>query len=220
MAGGAGRKTRFHTEQGQFVPIGELRHLPKVGVQWISRKVLGSRPEEPWWPIPAIREIEAFMASRACRVIEFGSGSSTAWLARRATHVYAIEDDELWFQKVKKQLSQKGLRNIDLVHREDAEYYDLSWIKDPSFDLAIVDGSWRWKCIESVLPCMKKGGILYLDNSDADKDNRHYPGDNEKRKAQKILGDFIKYRHDARLYQVTSLISGEMHVGSGAFLRI
>ncbi|KQX26169.1 MULTISPECIES: hypothetical protein [unclassified Sphingomonas] len=220
VAGGPGRKTRLHTEEDQLIPLSELRHLPMAGGQWLFRKLVGTRPSEPWWPIPAIREVSAYMGSRECRVIEFGSGSSTAWLARRAACVHAIEDNESWFRETSARLKALGFGNAEISCRTGADYYDLSWIDDPICDLAIIDGSWRWKCIEAVLPHMTAGGLIYLDNSDADKDARHYPQDNDKRKAQSVLARIAESRPAARLYKVTGLISGELHVGSGTFLQL
>ena len=59
------------------------------------------------------------------------------------------------------------------VRRDYVNYFRaLNDIEDASLDFAIVDGRARTECCMEILPKIKKGGILILDNSERD---RYYP---------------------------------------------
>jgi hypothetical protein len=221
VAGGLGRPTRLHTERGDLIPVSELRHLPRAVFDWASRKVTGRRPGTPWWPMPVIPIIETYLRSKECDVIEFGSGGSTRWLSERARSVIAIEDNSEWFEKVKRDLDLKNRRNAAVKFCPNDSYFDLSWIDDGrKFDLAIVDGSWRWRCVENVFSYMKPSGIIYLDNSDADKDASAYFMRGMKREAQRLLEVYAAGNPPATLTRHAGLINGEVHAGEGMILRL
>ncbi|MER8710052.1 hypothetical protein NKH49_31825 [Mesorhizobium sp. M1088] len=220
IAGGPGRKSRLHSESGQLMPLKELRHLPRVALEFSRSRIFGVRPPVPWWPVAVIPIIEDFLAAKPRDVIEFGSGSSTVWLAKRALTVNSVEDNETWTETTRKRLREYSLSNATVRHAEDKNYYDLGWASGRSFDLAIVDGSWRWRCIESVIPLMKKDSLIYLDNSDADKDRRHYTSPGMSREAQKLLVGYSNAHHSSKIESIHSLISGELHSGEGMLLWI
>ncbi len=181
----------------------------------------GIRPDAPWWPMPVIPIIETFLKSRPCDVIEFGSGGSTKWLSARSRSVAAIEDNPRWFEKVRLDLEAGGYTNATIDLRLGAAYHDLSWVGDGVFfDLAIIDGSWRWLCVDAVLPYMKPGGIIYLDNSDADKDASMYVDRDMRREAQRLLEAYAAAEPGARLERHAGLVSGEVHAGEGMVLRL
>ena len=191
IAGGPGRRTRFHTEPNELIPMSGFAALPTVMAQWLRTRLTGTRPEAPWWPLAVIPVIERHL-SKDSNVIEFGSGSSTIWLAKRARCVVSFEDDENWHRKTLHRLKQAGLQNSEVLFRVDEGYYRLEGVDpDQQFDLAVVDGSWRWLCLEHVLPRMKPGGIVYLDNADADKDLRSYPEPSHRRLAQRKLETYL-----------------------------
>jgi hypothetical protein len=86
-------------------------------------------------------------------------------------------------------------------------------------DLAIVDGFCRFGCIEAVLPKLRPGGFLYLDNSDADKDAPlNLPGENKK--AQGLLLRYLQNNPAASLDRFNGLIIGELHSAEGMLLRL
>jgi hypothetical protein len=59
----------------------------------------------PWWTFESKGIVEKFLQTRPnSRVFEFGSGSSTFWLAKRAAEVISIEHDPIWAQKVNERL--------------------------------------------------------------------------------------------------------------------
>lgn len=219
FVGGPGRPTRFHTETGKLIPLAEFRFLPTVVYQYVRTRVSGHRPEEPWWPCPVIPIIASHLNEKS-QVIEFGSGGSTVWLAKRCASVLSVEDDLEWSARTKARLETAGLTNATVKFAQGADYYNVSELSDRRFDLAIIDGSHRYRCVESVLPLMKTGSIVYLDNSDADKDRSVYPDPSMSREAQRILEQYCEQTPRAKLTRIASLISGELHAGEGMVLHL
>jgi predicted O-methyltransferase YrrM len=217
IAGGPGRPTRLHTERGEIIPPTEFRYLVGEAIAKIRTVVSGVRPDEPWWPKSVIPIIDRLI-SPAADVLEFGCGGSTIWIARRAKSVISMEDNWQWQSKIAERLCALNLTNASIRYAPSDSYFDLTWCKDRSFDLVIVDGSYRWRCIEAVLPLIRKGGAIYLDNSDADKDVKYYPDPNMKFMAQKLLEQYASQHHAAQLYRHSSIVSGELYAGEGMIL--
>ena len=112
---------------------------------------------EPWLVESAIQLIEKYLYSRLGKVFEFGSGSSTKWFADRCKETVSVEHDERFDQIIPcvKQFFQP--RPYNQV---------IETFQDNYFDLILVDGRDRAKCIESSIPKLKSGGWLVLDNSE------------------------------------------------------
>ncbi|MGH1579013.1 O-methyltransferase [Planktotalea sp.] len=212
------RTTRFHTEQNERVDLAELIvDLPKC----LYHKIFfnkGKRRASPWWPTRVIPKVEAFLKP-SHDVIEYGSGSSTIWLARRARSVVSMEENQTWLEMTRARISREGIENAQIHWGEGPSYYTPPKETGP-FDLAIVDGAYRWKCIETVLPKMKPGGMIYLDNADSDKDFRLYDNAKPVRRAQSLMEDYAKTHQGARLEKVKSIIDGELFAGEGWLLHL
>ncbi|MGB7293181.1 MAG: class I SAM-dependent methyltransferase [Thermodesulfobacteriota bacterium] len=218
IAGGETHQSRFHDENGKFIGVGELLYIPYNLPYIFLSKVLGRRAEQPWWPFTARNAIEAILHSDSV-VIEFGSGYSTLWLARRASHVFAIEDNPEWFRKIESQLRERNISNITLLNRKGEEFYDLSEFPPSTFDLAVVDGYCRFGCVRNVIPKLKAGGYLYLDNSDADKDSK-LNGPGEKKKAQSIIIQYLEDHQDSFLQRFSGLVIGELSSAEGMLMKL
>lgn len=138
-------------------------------------------PDEPWIAQGAIRFLE-----RALDVsgegLEWGSGRSTVWFASRLKRLTSVEHNEAWYQEVSKGLVSSGVTNarllhVPLDHPEQAEtvaqYAPLpryvavaQEFPDESLEFALVDGHYRQACVAAVLPKIRPGGLLVIDNSD------------------------------------------------------
>lgn len=208
---------RFHNWDGKFIGWREMARLPENVIYIFQSKVLGERPELPWWPFPAVEAIKAILRPE-WRVIEFGSGSSTLWLARRSREVVSIENDPKWYERVKGRLEKVGVKNVKLLLRDDETYPCVDEFPDRYFDLAIVDGWNRKACVRNVLEKIKPGGYLYLDNSDSDKDYA-LNGPGECREAQKIIRAYCASHPDARLQYLSGLLIGDLQSCEGMLLR-
>ena len=164
LAGAPSRKTRLHDEKGNRITGSRLiRNGPRALLTGLSRVVLDRRPERPWISYDAQAALDSFLRPDSC-VLEFGSGMSTIWYARRARKVVSIENHEAWYAIVQKMFRDNNISNVDYRHAGSKEAY-LEFPHE-CYDLIMVDGRWRDECVEAALPYLAPGGMIYLDNSD------------------------------------------------------
>lgn len=128
-------------------------------------------PNDPWLTREAISFFDGYLRSDMCG-FEFGSGRSTRWLARRMARLISIEDDPSWFQRVRRDVENL---NVDYRFASTAagcrEYVSqLLAFPDATFDLILIDGSCRDRCISAAATKIKPGGIVVLDNADEIRD--------------------------------------------------
>jgi predicted O-methyltransferase YrrM len=144
-----------------------------------------ARMDVPWWTFHAIDAVERWIAARKgdVRVFEYGSGASTVWLARRATHVVSVEHD-VGFAKIATPmlaLPNVELRVIEPVRagatsrapsgRGGYEDCDFSAYVDSiadgaaRYDLVIIDGRARAACLKRAWDCLEADGLVVFDNS-------------------------------------------------------
>jgi len=167
VSGSHHRVSRFHNEKGERVDAIGLLYAPRAFGSAVLRSFFGYRPARPTLSYRATKVI-ARLLTPASVVVEFGSGMSTPWLAARCRWLLSIEDQAEWHRAVERLLAARGLTNVRHELREAADYARLDDLGDGSVDFALVDGSFRATCVASVLPKVRRGGALYLDNSDKD----------------------------------------------------
>ncbi|HSI34205.1 MAG: SAM-dependent methyltransferase [Phycisphaerae bacterium] len=116
----------------------------------------------PWITFPAIEYIKQLDLSHA-RVLEYGSGFSTHFWAKRVKHVTSIEDDKSWYER----MSRKMPKTVDYRLCPDEETY-VNEVKklDGKFDIIVNDGIHRFRCGQASRDRLKDGGFIILDNSD------------------------------------------------------
>jgi len=68
----------------------------------------------PFYSYPAL-EFFDHMDLKSATVLEFGSGMSTIWWAKRAGHVVSMETNPAWLHKLQAKIKEEGLTNIDLL---------------------------------------------------------------------------------------------------------
>ena len=150
----------------------------------------------PWLSPTSILFFKKYLKSEMVGA-EFGSGSSTLFFAPRISKLYSVEHNKEWYDSICNKLKESGLNNVDYrfvlqnekddfknasFHLEDSGDYEvrrdyvnyfraLNDIEDATLDFAIVDGRARTECCMEILPKIKKGGILILDNSERDRYN-------------------------------------------------
>ena len=128
-------------------------------------------PEEPWLTAAATQMLSGTIRKEHIG-IEWGAGRSTIWLAERVTHLVTVEDDAAWYKR-----AQDRLRARQLSDRVDLRLLTAGGPASPyvliaqefataHFDFALVDGRDREHCVLTVLPKLKPGGILVVDNVD------------------------------------------------------
>ncbi|MFN2100387.1 O-methyltransferase [Altererythrobacter sp. MF3-039] len=162
---GTGRATpRYRDELGEAVSLSRLlNNGPRAVVSGMGRLAFGYRPKLPWISYDASEALARILDPSRSRVLEFGSGMSTAWYAERAARVVAIESNRHWYQVGKRNLA--GLSNVELIFAPTREAY-LEIPAEDNFDLVIVDGEWRDECVDIAVKLLAKGGVIFLDNSD------------------------------------------------------
>ena len=138
----------------------------------------------PWWTFAAIDEADKFLRSRASsRVLEYGSGASTIWLARRAGSVTSIEHDGTWYSVVSKRLAPFGNAEVKLIEadpeavpgyisekegwvgRSFKRYASAIDAERGKFDLIVIDGRARTACLEHAVKKLAADGMILFDNS-------------------------------------------------------
>jgi hypothetical protein len=168
VAGTPGKKTRFHTLRGEFVP---LREWPAVGAALLGR-IRGTKPDRPWFAPQAVKFLDRIIEP-GWVVAELGAGGSTAWLGRRAGRVMSLESDPVWVDRVEATLAATGVRNVSLHLVSPGEFDEaLARIAAATpLDLLVVDQlerdeGERVESIRRAWDLVRPGGYLVLDDSD------------------------------------------------------
>jgi predicted O-methyltransferase YrrM len=160
------RVSRLHDMRGNRVAWSEIAALPALCWDAAVRELFGRRPELPWIPSAARAAIAALLTPQS-KVLEFGSGMSSLWLARRSAAVRAVEHDQPWAEQVDRLARSRGLTNLTVDFAVDeTQYVNPTDCNPESFDLVIVDGIARPECARASLRLVKPNGAIYLDNTD------------------------------------------------------
>jgi len=139
----------------------------------------------PWWTFRSSDAVATFLATRPeARVFEWGSGASTAWLARRASSVTSIEHDASWAEIVRPALPDNATVRIvepvlpvgdpgeEFSHKPGFDTLDFGpYVRavnetEGRFDLIVVDGRAREACFRHAIAKLARDGILVFDNVD------------------------------------------------------
>lgn len=120
----------------------------------------------PWLVEESISFLDSYLTEHPeAKVLEFGSGASTIWIAKRTPNLISVEHNAMWHGNIKNKILRLGL-HADLI-LAPRPYYDIcKQFPNDNFDLILVDGRNRKGCILYSIPLLKKGGILMLDNSE------------------------------------------------------
>jgi predicted O-methyltransferase YrrM len=106
------------------------------------------------------------------KILEFGMGSSTLFFSRAEAvqHLVSVEHDYNYAFKTIKEQQKAFIPTIKYdVHIIPTPYHSIcDKYDDDYFDIVLVDGRNRVKCIQQAIPKIKPGGILILDNSERD----------------------------------------------------
>lgn len=182
-------KKNFLTPKRKSLPYFQYRIFrPLLKLYYKSFKLL--KGPTPWTSPASIEIFEQYLDKNKIG-FEWGSGSSTAFFAKRLQKLISVEHNKSWHKKVLHQLQENGLVNVEYhfvaidypdkhldkdgyqVAFNDAqtiayrEYFSLiDQYPDNSFDLILIDGRARVKCGKHAIPKLKKGGLLVLDNSE------------------------------------------------------
>ena len=131
-------------------------------------------PEKPrsidiWIAKPSKTPFETYLKPTMSG-LEFGSGCSTIWLAKRVKQLTSVEHSWAWFERVQRLCLEHDINNVNLIYGDRDNYLNiLNDIPDNSLDFVFNDGlaELRTKCIKGAWHKIKTGGIMVIDNSEA-----------------------------------------------------
>lgn len=117
----------------------------------------------------------------ARRILEYGSGGSTIWLAHVShASIVSVENDEVWSKRVQAMYDAlaavEGTRLAPLSLRYVPSVADYVAVEgDSGFDVIIVDGKheWRSDCMAGAISRLRPGGTLFLHDSE---EELYHPG--------------------------------------------
>lgn len=118
----------------------------------------------PWIAYPAI----AFLSRRVrpdMTVFEYGSGASTLWWASRVRRVVAVEHDRGWIDRLLPRLPA----NASVGHADEGPgggYAENVLAHGLAFDVVVIDGRDRVRCVPNALRALTPGGVIVFDNAD------------------------------------------------------
>lgn len=138
----------------------DLRHL-SAWVRLLQPSPLDSRV--PWLPFSVIDHLSEFVGPGS-RVFEFGGGGSTLWFADRGAAVTTIEHDPEWHALLT--ASAPPTCDVRMALEADAYVGSIDEEPDGTFDVVLVDGGDRVRCVEHAISKVRAGGRLILDDSD------------------------------------------------------
>jgi predicted O-methyltransferase YrrM len=165
LAGGRAHKTRFHDEKGNLLDAAGLVFLPHCLMTAVARRIFGFRPAVPWLGYRATRSLDSLI-QKSWKVLEFGSGSSTSWLAARCSALVSVEHDPDWYAEISRRLRRDQVSNVTYLLRTEKDYARLDDWPDGYFDFVLIDGVLRDRSARASIPKVRSGGSIYLDNSD------------------------------------------------------
>ena len=152
-----------------------FRHwTPRYIVNRIKDKWYYTRyPGKPWLT-PAANQILTSWLSKSDIGLEFGSGRSTLWFARRVKYLTSVEINASWYERIKKQLAKGMIDNVDYhfvpLDAEESRIKASTYISiirnfdENSLDFVLVDGLYRDLCAIEALRLVRPGGLIIIDN--------------------------------------------------------
>lgn len=155
----------------------------------MEKKQIGSAPTEkllpyieglhvlPWLTDGALDFLDSHIfyikvaLGRNPRVFEFGAGNSTLYFLSRGCFVNSVEHDADWCEKITEVAACFGYADRLTLAQAERPYHQKFAQADQSWDIVLVDGRDRVKCLESVLEHLKsisaaRQPILILDNTE------------------------------------------------------
>jgi len=138
-----------------------------------------ANPDKPWMCPGTIKFLQNNL-SRSMTALEFGSGRSTLWFSTLVGNLTSVEHNSAWYEQVKQQLADAGVRNVDYRHvpldHPMSEPERSSYEPTPDYvavadgfpegalHFVVVDGHYRTHCARHAISKIAKGGYLLIDD--------------------------------------------------------
>lgn len=127
-----------------------------------------THPDAPWLTRGAVEFLEGALDPGHVG-LEWGSGRSTVWLAKRVRGLISVEHDPAWFARVQGMLHRQDIENVTL-HFLDAKTREYVAVieeeADDALDFVLVDGvsDVRDSCALAAARKIRPGGLLVVDD--------------------------------------------------------
>jgi hypothetical protein len=157
--------TRTHFELFNMFFRGYLFDTGWVNSFIKQRPVDKDNSPVPWLTMP----FNAFIGQRLSSdmtIFEYGSGNSTLFYAKKVKEVVAVENDKGWLDTIKNQMPANVTLIFEELKNNDDRYSKAAMITGKHFDMIVVDGRERVKCMINAVECLSDRGVMVLDNSD------------------------------------------------------
>jgi len=123
----------------------------------------------PWYTKPFLENILSIDTSN-WKIFEYGCGDSTIWWKNYCDIIISVDNDLEWSQKT---------NSFFVEDKNEYINFPKKFISDGLFDCIIIDGDpvvWRDECTSVAIDCLKKGGLLIIDNyNQKTVNNEHMP---------------------------------------------
>lgn len=117
----------------------------------------------PWFTYSLLYFLEPKLKNEH-KVLEYGSGNSTLWFASKTKEVVSIEHELSYYNLLKPKFDL--ISNIQYTYSELDKDYHLEGGKfSDYFDILIIDGRHRVRCLEHSLVALKKTGVIIFDDT-------------------------------------------------------
>lgn len=137
-------------------------------------------PDVPWISPEAVKFLDHNL-KKDMTALEWGSGRSSSWYAKRVGKILSIEHNLEWFKLVNLKLKDEKVENAKLYHikldHPESDPTSVDYDVTPKYvavaqefqndqlDFVVVDGHYRLTCVKEAIPKIKPGGLLLIDNT-------------------------------------------------------
>ena len=151
-----------HSEKNRYVKMYKQDAIDQHRtIASLTEKRMDKKPFFPMMYPPEIAAFEKLLVERApTKVLEWGSGSSTLYWPPKFPNIQwlSIEHQQFYANFVRTRASP----NVLLLHLGFPEYYELPNLPLQKFDLILVDGRQRVKCLAKSRYLLSDQGIVVL----------------------------------------------------------
>lgn len=148
------------------------KYLVESGLlgSWIIPKETGdfyydeNKEVNPWFGKSIIELIKKNL-DKSLRVFEWGSGNSTLFWSCHVKEVVSIEHDRYWYQKMLEIIPENVTMKY-CVLEYGGEYCRKILEEKEKFDIILVDGRDRVRCVQNAVFQLKENGLIILDDSE------------------------------------------------------
>jgi Methyltransferase domain len=136
-----------------------------------------TRLRMPWLPFRLADELETVVRLDS-RVFEYGGGGSTLWFLDRGAIVVTVEHDQAWAAVLECAVESDSWTLLRPSIGDGYARYAgaICSFPDDWFDVVLVDGRARRRCVVRSLPKVKPGGLLLVDDVDRERHARAVRG--------------------------------------------